>query len=306
MTKLLKFILFHFQLLQHTANLPSINLVVLLTLITFHAFSLVSSSFVEEEHQTWYYFFNTFCIILFISDVKRDFTTQIKPKWRRKLSVWLAFFLSHTFARRLNQTGDKWINLPDLGDYLVKEENKMFLSFFVVFGLITVFYSVKEESWSKWMSSSMILCLASIYAYRGAAGSVVAPLDTKYSEACLVLFWIGSGLVLFLSSITRAGTRIQTLITLTVLISSLIHKPHNIVLNGLCVISCNFVTHKIQSLTRKEDRNAKFCLEMILVHFCIGKVFYFYQVCQVLVLSEVGNGTTLIFRVILIAWRQST
>lgn len=256
----------------------STNLVLLLSFIAFHAFSLASSSFVEEEHQTWYYFFNSFCILLFITDVKSTFKTQIKSRWRQKLLTWLTFFLSHIFARKLNQTGDKWINLPDFGDYLVKEENTLLLTFFVIFGLVTVFYSLKDERWSTWMSLSISLCLTSIYAYRGTTGVVVFPLDTRYSDVCLALFWIGVCLILFSSVTNRATTRIETLITLTVLVSSLIHKPHNIVLNGLCVVTCSFVTDRIKETARWSDTITDRTLVRILVHFCIGKVFYFYQV----------------------------
>lgn len=232
----------------------------------------------------WYYFFNTFCICLFISDIKCAFTTQMKPKWRRKLFMWMSFFLLHTFARRLNQTGDKWINLPDLGDSLIKEENKVLMSFFVIFGLVTVFYSLyNDESWSNFKSLSCILCLTSIYAYRSTTKFVSFPLDPRHSDACLVIFWIGISLILILSVISRTTTRAETLVLLTVLISSLIHKPYNIFLNGLCVLSCSFVTNKIIATVNIMNRKNISCLVTILAHFCIGKVFYFYQVGQVYV-----------------------
>lgn len=298
----------YFQFQQYFYNLPT-SLVLLLCLFTFHAFSLASSSFVEEEHQTWYYFFNTFCILLFISDIKCAFTTQIKPKWRRKLLIWMFFFLSHTLARRLNQTGDKWINLPDLGDLLIKEENKVLMSFFVIFGLVTVFYSLyNDESWSNFKSLSCILCLTSIYAYRSTTGFFSFPLDPRHADACLVIFWIGISLILILSVISRTTTRAETLVLFTVLISSLIHKPYNIFLNGLCVLSCNFVTDKIIATVNIMNRKNISCLVTILAHFCIGKVFYFYQVGQVYVFSWIQSMIKqcfCFFRGIQIAWQQS-
>lgn len=295
----------YFQLAQLCSNLPTSRLL-LLSLFTFHTFSLASSSFVEEEHQTWFYFFNTFCVLLFISDIKCAFTTQIKPRWGRKLLTWMSFLLSHIFARRLNQTGDKWINLPDISDYLVKEENKVLMSFFVIFALVTIFYSLHDdESWSKYTSLSCILCLASIYSFRAATGFVLPSLNTSHSSTCLVFFWIGLGLILCLS-VGTTSTKVSTLIILTVLTSALIHKPHNIVLNGLCVVTCNFVTDKIKTTMNIANRKYNYCLVTIAVHYCIGKVFYFYQVSPITCFLNSKCDTIMFFRGTPIAWRLST
>lgn len=45
---------------------------------------------------------------------------------------WLALFAILLIGRRLNQTGDKWLNLPDIGDFLVMEQHRFWNSCFVV------------------------------------------------------------------------------------------------------------------------------------------------------------------------------
>lgn len=42
-----------------------------------------------------------------------------------------AFLLCHVFIKRLNQTGDKWLAVPDVGDWLVEDENRVWLNSFL-------------------------------------------------------------------------------------------------------------------------------------------------------------------------------
>lgn len=124
--------------------------------LAFQAFSLASSSFVEEEHQTWYFLTITMLLALFVLHLKRSWrhcsdvppifsgssssSSVAKENLVVRLSVWCqngtvqwVFLLGlHLLMRRLNQTGDKWLNVPDLGDWLTMESNRIWNSFFVV------------------------------------------------------------------------------------------------------------------------------------------------------------------------------
>lgn len=99
----------------------------------FFVISVGGSSFVEEEHQIWYYFCNTlFAFFTFFefrgrSSAKSFITVTFKC---------FTFLLLHAVIRRMNQTGDKWINIPDLGDWLHRDVNQHYLHVFVVFSLI--------------------------------------------------------------------------------------------------------------------------------------------------------------------------
>lgn len=120
--------------------------------VVFHTFSLASSSFVEEEHQTWYYMTHSFLFVVCVMSLKKRQADQwflndelMKNDSRKKrISVWSLFdeffvefnwllmFLAILLGRRLNQTGDKWLNLPDIGDFLVMEQHRVWNSCFVV------------------------------------------------------------------------------------------------------------------------------------------------------------------------------
>jgi hypothetical protein len=68
----------------------------------FHIISLFSSSFIEEEHQCWYYLLSTYLLILTIEE--------------KSLKILFLFILSR-LIRSWNQTGNKWLHLSDIGDF---------------------------------------------------------------------------------------------------------------------------------------------------------------------------------------------
>ncbi|CAF1160553.1 unnamed protein product [Adineta ricciae] len=95
----------------------------------FHCISLFSSSFIEEEHQTWYYLLSTYLFL-------RTF--------EQKSFQYFIFFLFSRLIRSWNQTGNKWLNLPDIGDFL----NNSFSSLtpLLYYGLLFYFLIRKEMS----------------------------------------------------------------------------------------------------------------------------------------------------------------
>lgn len=82
-----------------------------------HAISFSSSSFIEEEHQTWYFLGSTLLFIGFLSSLRSSSKEALKGKIE-----WILVLILNVFSRRLNQTGDKWINIPDIGDWLLINE----------------------------------------------------------------------------------------------------------------------------------------------------------------------------------------
>lgn len=87
----------------------------------FFVISVGSSSFVEEEHQIWYYICNAIFVFLAF-----DFRGRSNAKTIFIVTArCVPFLILHIIIRRMNATGDKWINLPDLGDWLHQNNNFM-------------------------------------------------------------------------------------------------------------------------------------------------------------------------------------
>lgn len=117
-----------------------------------HAALYGSSSMVEEEHQTWY----SLCTALLLWLAALDVRARVRADWQRcvpglgpdlsqrnvgkQLGDWRLACWSYAYAveikwtlvlvmvtlmRRLNQTGDKWLHVPDVGDWLVMPEHRV-------------------------------------------------------------------------------------------------------------------------------------------------------------------------------------
>lgn len=149
--------------------------------IILHGISTISSSFIEEEHQIWYYINNTVWIILYLIETKHLLKAKSaknpKPTQLEELSFaenqlkWFLLFGGHLIARRLNQTGDKWLSVPDIGDWLQLEENRTWSSFFASASLLLLYFACMDFGSILTNVLTITACML-IYYYRTLNGSV--------------------------------------------------------------------------------------------------------------------------------------
>ncbi|XP_067104233.1 GPI ethanolamine phosphate transferase 2 isoform X2 [Osmerus mordax] len=166
-----------------------------------HTLSLAASSFVEEEHQTWYFLLSTLCLALF-QDVCRTYFREprgpvdpllpcseepLAPSPADSLGVkgagaerWLALatpvvtLACCRLLRSLNQTGVQWAHLPDLGHWLNSSEHKTALSLLAAFSLSLIYFLVQRRC--SWVSRvALTLGLLGVFSYRAAVGNVLFP-----------------------------------------------------------------------------------------------------------------------------------
>ncbi|KAM9850065.1 GPI ethanolamine phosphate transferase 2 [Aulostomus maculatus] len=164
-----------------------------------HTLSLAASSFVEEEHQTWYFLLSTLCLAIF-QDVCRKYFREKSgdeeveehtlpskhchasayPKAEICSEKWLALatppftLLCCRLLRSLNQTGVQWAHLPDVGHWLNSSEHKVLLSLLAVFCLLLIYVLVQRRC--SWVSKvALALGLLGVYSYRAAVGNVLFP-----------------------------------------------------------------------------------------------------------------------------------
>uniref|UniRef100_A0A672F612 Phosphatidylinositol glycan anchor biosynthesis class G n=1 Tax=Salarias fasciatus TaxID=181472 RepID=A0A672F612_SALFA len=164
-----------------------------------HTLSLAASSFVEEEHQTWYFLLNTLCLVVFQDVCRKYFREQrgpggdeepILPSKDCRSSArpaagiyserWLALatppftLLCCRLLRSLNQTGVQWAHLPDVGHWLNSSEHKLVLSLLSAFCLVLIYLLVQRRC--SWVSKvALALGLLGVYSYRAAVGNVLFP-----------------------------------------------------------------------------------------------------------------------------------
>ncbi|XP_067141629.1 GPI ethanolamine phosphate transferase 2 [Centruroides vittatus] len=173
-----------------------------------YVISLLSSSFIEEEHQTWYFITISYFIICLYSTFEtpeecdefkchcqlscyvsaRDSSNKTElPLYNksmtsnkvfdyefvknRKFVASLALIVLNRILRSWNQTGNKWAHLSDIGDYLNLLENKLVLTTVVILAIIFVVLLIvrNRESLQSYFLTVCILC---VYFYRVCSGQL--------------------------------------------------------------------------------------------------------------------------------------
>lgn len=208
-----------------------------------HVFSLTSSSFVEEEHQTWYFFGSTFVVLSILKNLHSQKTA---------LEFFILFVILR-FLRNVNQTGDKWAHLPDLAAWFLKEENFVFLHAFFIFGLISTWLCINYNSKpSKIISFINLSILLLIY-----------PFKMWYINSALFgkFLWSLIATNAFISVIYKTK-----LSNIWILMCALLLQPHNTLLIPFCVIASHSLC-----------KNCKSKEILAIVHSWLGNTLFFCQ-----------------------------
>ncbi|XP_060044385.1 GPI ethanolamine phosphate transferase 2 isoform X4 [Erinaceus europaeus] len=170
-----------------------------------HVLSLGASSFIEEEHQTWYFLTSTLCLALCHEIYRNCFlgnccepglggavvalqdedagkvhkshtpldSLRGSEKWMALASPWVILTCCR-LLRSLNQTGVQWAHRPDLGHWLTSSDHKAALSALSAFCLVVTFVLLQRRC-SRTSRVAMALGLLGVYCYRAATGSLLLP-----------------------------------------------------------------------------------------------------------------------------------
>lgn len=237
----------------------------------FYTISVASSSFIEEEHQIWYYFCNAMFILL----------TFFEFRGRRSLESFLSvslqcipILLLHIVIRRINQTGDKWINLQDIGDWLHRRENEEWLHLSILISLVvSTVWLIYSQLKSKMLMPFLIFAKFLLF-YHHTRSLITERIDLSVTT----LFWINlcAMIVIDLLINVRKHGKSFHFVMFFVLISLLLHQPQNIIMCFALGLSSMMVNHACNRMIKNSHEKI---IAKIILHWWIGKLFFFYQVC---------------------------
>ncbi|KAJ8717987.1 hypothetical protein PYW07_005917 [Mythimna separata] len=167
----------------------------------FHCWSFFGTSFIEEEHMTWYFFWNTLMFFVLVRTVvvllmylsKKWYgatEVQEKPELAQKMSAvgvgilpkWILLIALHRYLRTMNQTGDRWLFLPDTADWLNAPENAFYLEAHLVIGtlatLVICLWNLRYLNNVLHIQSGLtIAAVACILCYRVASKALESPFE---------------------------------------------------------------------------------------------------------------------------------
>ena len=315
--------------------------------VLLHVLSLLSSSFVEEEHQTWYFFTSALFVMIFLEksrlfrrgknhkdseipesvpkevEISEDKNSQkcrsekvfyhssdvmntnfhndhsysersgtngdgVLPESEnavadllRPVSAWKKVemthqngFLSHLLAvllllglgrlsRGWNQTGIKWADRPDIGDWLVKPENRTALSicYFISLLVIAGFRYNRQNAVTSFV---LIIGAASAYVYRTVTGSLQLPWipnepitkgirAARFTYCCVVAMVMWNLSLLYKASrisekrrnlqiyICKICGSLEGLLSGVLLLEILLQRPHNVTVLAVFVLQEHFL-----------------------------------------------------------------
>ncbi|KAG9338583.1 hypothetical protein JZ751_025642 [Albula glossodonta] len=246
-----------------------------------YVISLASSSFIEEEHQTWYFLINTLCLAVF-QDVCRKYFREKRgpgddraylPPKGTELGVgsqkWLALatplltLACCRLLRSLNQTGIQWAHLPDLSHWLNSGAVRW----------------CRRSPWRSacWESTATVLLWATCCSH----GSTAAEIFPSTVEARFVYIFVLGILFtgakdLLRSQVTTSDSQLKSrglweVYCGVVLLCSLLFRPHN-----LPVLACSLLiqTAMDQFIWRELQYDAA---QITIMHYWFGQAFFYFQ-----------------------------
>ncbi|XP_053615145.1 GPI ethanolamine phosphate transferase 2 isoform X2 [Plodia interpunctella] len=196
-------------------DLNSIDYLLILGTL-FHAWSFFGTSFIEEEHMTWYFLWNTLMffvlmrtfvlLVMYLAKiiVVRATEVQDKPELYKKINVsiavlpkWVLLIGLHRYLRTMNQTGDRWLFLPDTADWLHEPGHELYLQAHLLIGtLLTTYICVRNLQYTNntWYIQTVFTIGATIciLCYRVTAKALPSPfpdIETWDQVHIVNVFW---------------------------------------------------------------------------------------------------------------------
>lgn len=199
----------------------------------------------------------------------------------------LLLLIGHRILRKLNSTGDKYAHLPDIAGFLLKQENILSMTIVLVTGLILLIWidfsheskTHKIQFYTLALNSIISICIYLRHMHNGNVAKIVFyPKTSGVYE--VQIFWF----LLLINFLTYIYNIIQTkkhnakfflkislyfILKTWIMISAMLHKPHNVILLPFQIIFSNVISEIIKNGISQDVG--------VILYIWIGNVFYFYQ-----------------------------
>lgn len=187
-----------------------------------HLVSLAATSFIEEEHQTWYFLSASLWLALLFLEYR-----QLRCAGGL-VDVCLCVVVLGGVLRRWNQTGDRWLHLPDVGDWLGSEAGVGWRQVGWLAGLLSLarLNPTRQQGWLQLAAGGVLV--------HGLSDGRLWPAPPVWPA---VGRWAARGLYASLLWWTALGRHRQPLARLLVgwrLLCALLVRPHNLPAWALC------------------------------------------------------------------------
>ena len=223
---------------------------------------LGASSFVEEEHQVWYFLTTSFLLSMVIQKrLKASSVRSSSPHGTARMElVWCcASVFLFRVARSWNQTGDKWLHLPDISSWMAGESHLFSRSVLGILSLAVVGCSflirTSRRSIPIWHLFLLLPGLCFVYGARSAMKQFYLPTallgflsSDGYVEShivyflciLLVLMEMLKAAVLFMATkpghVFSAGSGLQTSYSAYLLLMCLLSRPQNVAVMAVMTV----------------------------------------------------------------------
>ncbi|XP_044021004.1 GPI ethanolamine phosphate transferase 2 [Aphidius gifuensis] len=242
--------------------------------------SLTSSSFIEEEHQIWYFFYTTFLIYTMYYHVKKINYHLADINGDNLIILILTLAIVHRIFRKLNSTGNKYAHLPDIKNWLEANDSNITMTLLLIASLlilITISYITERKKYKATTLIFNLILACCIYQRHASSNNYVINFLHLKSQGIyeVYLFWMAISLLLIyrinktlnLQNNNKLFRQIIFIfIEVLIMISALLHRPHNVIILPVQIVT-SIVIHKYIT----NDTNC------IFISYLIGNVYYFYQ-----------------------------
>lgn len=221
-------------------EIPEFPQLLIVACTILHGISFVSSSFIEEEHLTWYFVTATVVLILCFYYSRLSVHSPLLT-FRKGFSIMALLRV----LRSWNSTGDKWAHIPDIADWLGESSHRHMLPFLILAGIVAVILTSMRQG-KQFSSFLLYLALLDLCLYK------MKLIYYGDAEGVENFYWyLPLLVVLGVFQQYRSGNVcdfLTAVIQSWVLLCLLLHVPQNVPMFALVIVLENAVNNLLSEL----------------------------------------------------------